>query len=87
MVVMGTILLSIIHLFYVSSTGQQWLIIKEIFQVAGTGLTASADAACYLIKIGTEAALIDAGSGQAISNMLARIKRARSTRQRSAASS
>jgi glyoxylase-like metal-dependent hydrolase (beta-lactamase superfamily II) len=50
-------------------------ITKEIFQVAGPGLTTAEDAAGYLIKIGTAAALVDAGSGDAISPMVANIKK------------
>jgi glyoxylase-like metal-dependent hydrolase (beta-lactamase superfamily II) len=50
-------------------------ITKEIFQVAGPGLTTAEDAASYLIKLGTAAALVDAGSGDAISTMVANIKK------------
>lgn len=46
----------------------------EIFQVAGSGLTTQADAAAYLIKIGSDAALIDAGTGAAFAKLLANLK-------------
>ncbi len=49
-------------------------ITKEIFQVAGPGLTASEDAAGYLIKVGAAAALIDAGSGEAMAELLTHIR-------------
>jgi glyoxylase-like metal-dependent hydrolase (beta-lactamase superfamily II) len=49
-------------------------ITKEIFQVTGPGLTTSDDAAGYLMKIEGAAALIDAGSGEAIGKMVARIR-------------
>jgi glyoxylase-like metal-dependent hydrolase (beta-lactamase superfamily II) len=49
-------------------------ITKEIFQVAGAGLTTSEDAASYLIKVEGAAALIDTGSGDAVQKMLARIR-------------
>ncbi len=50
-------------------------ITKEIFQVAGPGLTTADDAAVYLIKVGAAAALIDAGSGEAMAKMLAQIRK------------
>jgi glyoxylase-like metal-dependent hydrolase (beta-lactamase superfamily II) len=50
-------------------------ITKEIFQVAGPGLTSSEDAAGYLISVGTAAALIDMGSGEALAKMLAQIRK------------
>jgi glyoxylase-like metal-dependent hydrolase (beta-lactamase superfamily II) len=49
-------------------------ITQEIFQVAGPGLTIAEDAASYLIKVGAEAALIDAGTGAALDLMMARIR-------------
>lgn len=49
-------------------------ITKEIFQVAGPGLTTSQDAASYLIAVGGTAALIDAGSGNAMAVMVAKIR-------------
>ena len=49
-------------------------ITREIFQVAGPGLTTSDDAASYLIKIGAQAALIDAGSGKATDKLMANIR-------------
>jgi len=39
-------------------------IIDHVYQVGGSGLTAAADAAVYLIVIDTDAALIDAGTGR-----------------------
>jgi glyoxylase-like metal-dependent hydrolase (beta-lactamase superfamily II) len=50
-------------------------ITKEIFQVAGPGLTTADDAAGYLIKVGAAAALIDAGSGEAMAKMLSQIRK------------
>ena len=50
-------------------------ITKEIFQVAGPGLTSSEDAAGYLIKVGAAAALIDAGNGEAMGKLLANIRK------------
>ena len=49
-------------------------ITKEVFQVAGPGLTTSEDAAGYLIKAGKAAALIDAGSGEAMDQLVAGIR-------------
>ena len=49
-------------------------ITKEIFQVAGPGLTSSDDAAGYLINVGTAAALIDVGSGEAMGKLLAQMR-------------
>jgi len=49
-------------------------ITKEIFQVAGPSLTSSDDAASYLIKAETAAALIDAGTGRAEAKLLANIR-------------
>ena len=40
-------------------------IVKNVWQVGGTGFTAPDDAAIYLIKLGEKAALIDAGCGKA----------------------
>lgn len=40
-------------------------IIKNVWQVGGTGFTAPDDAAVYLIQFGEKAALIDAGCGNA----------------------
>jgi glyoxylase-like metal-dependent hydrolase (beta-lactamase superfamily II) len=54
---------------------EQMNITREIFQVAGAGLTTSEDAASYLIKVGTGAALIDIGTGDALDKMLTRIKK------------
>jgi glyoxylase-like metal-dependent hydrolase (beta-lactamase superfamily II) len=49
-------------------------ITPEIFQVAGPGLTTPDDAASYLIKVGSVAALIDAGSGAALAKMVVKIR-------------
>jgi glyoxylase-like metal-dependent hydrolase (beta-lactamase superfamily II) len=49
-------------------------ITKEIFQVAGSGLTAAEDAASYLIKLAGTAALIDAGTGAGLAKMIKNIK-------------
>ena len=49
---------------------------NEVFQVGGRGLTASEDAAIYLLTTGAEAALIDAGCGQATDLLLANIEAA-----------
>ena len=49
-------------------------ITKEVFQVAGPGLTTSEDAAGYLIKVGKVAALIDAGSGEAMDRLVAGVR-------------
>lgn len=40
-------------------------IVKGLWQVGGPGLTASEDAAIYLLRQGPEAALVDAGTGKA----------------------
>ena len=40
-------------------------IIKNVWQVGGTGFTAPDDAAIYLIRLGEKATLIDAGCGSA----------------------
>jgi glyoxylase-like metal-dependent hydrolase (beta-lactamase superfamily II) len=50
-------------------------ITKEVFQVAGPGLTVSDDAASFVIKAGAMAALIDAGSGKAVAKLLANIRK------------
>ena len=49
---------------------------SEVFQVGGRGLTAPEDAAIYLLTTGAEAALIDAGCGQATDLLLANIEAA-----------
>jgi glyoxylase-like metal-dependent hydrolase (beta-lactamase superfamily II) len=49
-------------------------ITKEIFQVGGGRLTASADAAIYLINFDGHAALVDAGGGDSQERLLANIK-------------
>ena len=50
-------------------------ITEEIFQVGGSGLTASGDAAVYLISFGAEAALVDAGCGGAESRLFKNIQK------------
>ena len=40
-------------------------IVRNVWQVGGTGFTAPDDAAIYLVKLGEKAALIDAGCGKA----------------------
>lgn len=49
---------------------------RDVFQVGGQGLTAAQDAAVYLITVGTEAALVDAGCGRATDLLLANIEAA-----------
>jgi glyoxylase-like metal-dependent hydrolase (beta-lactamase superfamily II) len=49
-------------------------IANEVFQVGGSGLTAPEDAAIYLLAVGAEAALIDAGCGRATDLLLANIE-------------
>jgi len=44
-------------------------ILDNLWQVGGSGLTDSADAAMYLIRFGDKAALIDAGCGQGHSRL------------------
>jgi glyoxylase-like metal-dependent hydrolase (beta-lactamase superfamily II) len=44
-------------------------ILDNLWQVGGSGLTDSADAAIYLIRFGDKAALIDAGCGQGHSRL------------------
>ncbi|RLB40297.1 MAG: MBL fold metallo-hydrolase [Deltaproteobacteria bacterium] len=49
-------------------------ITKEIFQVGGSELSASGDAAVYLIKIGRHSALVDAGTGHGTERILDNIR-------------
>lgn len=49
-------------------------ITEEIFQVGGTGITATEDAAVYLIRFGGDAALVDAGCGGSVPGILKNIK-------------
>ena len=49
-------------------------ITKEIFQVAGSQLSTSEDAAIYLINFDGHAALVDAGCGDAQNRLTANIK-------------
>ena len=46
----------------------------EIFQVGGPGLTGGGDAAVYLIRFGAEAALVDAGCGETVGEILAGVR-------------
>ena len=41
-------------------------ITTEIFQVGGGGLTSPEDAASYIIRIGEDAVLVDAGCGRSV---------------------
>lgn len=50
-------------------------ILKNLWQVGGDGLTASDDAAIYLIRFDEQAALIDAGCGGAHPKLVANIDR------------
>ena len=45
-------------------------ITSEIYQVGGYGLTASEDAAIYLIQFNEHAALIDSGCGRSLDKLL-----------------
>jgi len=47
---------------------------NEIYQVGGNGLTSQEDAAVYLIKVGDQAALVDAGCGYAQDRLLHNIR-------------
>ncbi len=51
-------------------------ITQNLWQVAGPELTSPEDAAAYLVRLGPAAALIDAGCGEAIRDLLANIGRA-----------
>jgi glyoxylase-like metal-dependent hydrolase (beta-lactamase superfamily II) len=48
-------------------------ITREIFQVGGSGFTASEDAAIYLVNFDGHAALIDAGCGRALEKLLSNV--------------
>ncbi len=48
---------------------------ENLWQVAGPELTAPEDAAAYLVRLGPAAALIDAGCGEAVPDLLANIGR------------
>jgi glyoxylase-like metal-dependent hydrolase (beta-lactamase superfamily II) len=50
-------------------------ILQNLWQVGGDGLTASGDAAIYLIRYDEQAALIDAGCGSAHTKLVANIDR------------
>ena len=50
-------------------------ITEEIFQVGGGGLTSPGDAAIYLIHFGDEAALVDAGCGDAEDRLFRNIQK------------
>ena len=56
------------------SQGKAVKITKEIFQVAGSQLSTSEDAAIYLINFNGHAALVDAGCGDAQDRLIANIK-------------
>ena len=49
-------------------------ITSEIFQVGGGYLTSAEDAAIYLVRIGDEAALLDAGCGNEYERLMANIR-------------
>lgn len=51
-------------------------ITDEIYQVGGPGLTAPEDAAIYLARLGSEAAVIDSGCGNATDRLLLNIEAA-----------
>ncbi len=53
--------------------GKAVRITKEIFQVGGSQLTSSEDAAIYLINFDGHAALVDAGCGDAQDRLIANI--------------
>lgn len=44
-------------------------ITSEVFQVGGGGLSAPEDASIYLIRVGEDAALVDAGCGRAVDRL------------------
>jgi glyoxylase-like metal-dependent hydrolase (beta-lactamase superfamily II) len=48
-------------------------ITAEVFQVGGGGLTSPEDAASYLIRIGEDAALVDAGCGRSMDRLFGHI--------------
>ena len=48
---------------------------RNLWQVGGEGLTASGDAAIYLVRFGNKAALVDAGCGGAHAKLVANIDR------------
>lgn len=50
------------------------IITNEIFQIGGSGITASEDAAVYLINFDSHAALVDAGCGNTTNRILKNIK-------------
>jgi len=49
-------------------------ITKEIFQIGGSGITSSEDAAVYLINYNSHAALVDAGCGYCVERLLKNIR-------------
>lgn len=49
-------------------------IASGIYQVGGAGLSAPGDAAVYLVTSGREAALVDAGTGEGTSQILAHVR-------------
>lgn len=56
--------------------GQATKIVDHIYKVGGAGLTASQDAAVYLVDFDGHAALIDAGVGTATDKLLANVEAA-----------
>jgi|OpeIllAssembly_1097287.scaffolds.fasta_scaffold102613_3 glyoxylase-like metal-dependent hydrolase (beta-lactamase superfamily II) len=59
-----------------SADGGKMQITENVWQVGGSGLTAPADAAIYLIRFGDAAALVDAGCGGGTGKLFATIFRA-----------
>lgn len=59
-----------------SADGGKMQITENVWQVGGSGLTAPADAAIYLIRFGDAAALVDAGCGVGTRKLFANIFRA-----------
>jgi glyoxylase-like metal-dependent hydrolase (beta-lactamase superfamily II) len=51
------------------------IILNNLWQVGGDGLTASSDAAIYLVQHADQAVLIDAGCGGAHTKLVANIDR------------
>ena len=49
-------------------------ITPEVFQVGGNGLTVAEDAAVYLVAVGGQAALIDAGCGGNVARLLTNVQ-------------
>ncbi len=49
-------------------------ITNEIFQIGGGGMTSSADAAVYLIHVDDHAAVVDAGCGESVGQLIKNIR-------------